>query len=409
MDVRNPLLVFTTGLFALGCADELSAPVISLADANTITTSNDHYVTVHIYSESAGYYRIEGGDCPLINGRLAAGSNDLVIENLMNGSYQNCQLTSHTTPDGLIQSPPLTLPTFTINDITAPILTIDNNSERLLANRFIYRVALRTTENGEATYADQCQAYKTSFRTHTSKDNPYSKVTYGTSNSLVFIDLPEGANDNCSVTVTDINGNTSAIGAFAEMPAIYDYIKLDVNGTPLADQDKPWNNQGTEANYDQWSCVEDKSSGAVWEIKSPDAQSVRYQDYYQTWYDPASPDGNAGYIRPGEEYTSGYVAAINSMNLCGQSNWQVPSRADLLGLARYINATQSFGDPDYPYWDQFFFPEVQDIYAYWTRDVDPQNSQQAYYVIFSPSISNDVLEEPINKNSLLSTRLISYP
>lgn len=69
-----------------------------------------------------------------------------------------------------------------------------------------------------------------------------------------------------------------------------------------------------------WSCVRDKVTGLMWELKTDDS-GPRDKDLLFT---------NIGDGRAGD--SSAYVAAVNATGLCGAGDWRMPTRIELESL-----------------------------------------------------------------------------
>jgi Protein of unknown function (DUF1566) len=136
------------------------------------------------------------------------------------------------------------------------------------------------------------------------------------------------------------------------------------------------------------NCVKDYSTGLIWEGKSPNPSVLTYAGREFTNYDsttslqipnrstgsgfaPTTADINA------ITNTVGYKNAVNSIALCGFSDWRLPTKEELLtlvdtslsseiGRAR-INAT--------------WFPYTSPL-LYWTSAPSASRSYQAWYVVF---------------------------
>jgi Protein of unknown function (DUF1566) len=144
---------------------------------------------------------------------------------------------------------------------------------------------------------------------------------------------------------------------------------------------------GSGGNYGL-NCVKDYSTGLTWEGKSPNPSALTYAGREFTNYDstaslqipnrstgsgfaPTTADINA------ITNTVGYKNAVNSIALCGFSDWRLPTKEELLtlvdtslpsdiGTAR-INAT--------------WFPYTSPL-LYWTSAPSTSRSYQAWYVVF---------------------------
>ena len=170
-------------------------------------------------------------------------------------------------------------------------------------------------------------------------------------------------------------GQLAKVGAGS---AGFDWTKLDTNGEPLAIQNMPWSDGGSETDGNRWSCVRDNVTGLVWEIKVNDSTHLRHQGHTYTWYDPDSPDGNTGTQNGGtcigsDCDTTGFVEAVNAQDLCGASDWRMPTRGELQGIVDYGRFMPSI-DPGY-------FPNTQ-TWFFWSGSPSAGNSSYARVVYF---------------------------
>ncbi len=96
----------------------------------------------------------------------------------------------------------------------------------------------------------------------------------------------------------------------------FSFTKLDSNGNALS------------ASSEEWSCVKDKVAGLVWEVKSDDG-GIHDRDNKYRWGGLTAQ--GAGYGAYYDDWNS-LVEGANEENLCGYSNWRVPTRLELRGI-----------------------------------------------------------------------------
>lgn len=228
-------------------------------------------------------------------------------------------------------------------------------------------------------------------------------------------DYPFGVNDSCTGIVDpnhtwskdenfeslSYHGQDCELGRDTEFPnnddgfAGLSYQKIAQDGKPL----KP---TATE-----WVCVEDKVTGLMWEVKSigdnitgngglHDADN-RYTWYSNNW------DQNGGHVgkwgRGGNlcsDYVDGdpktycntesFIAQVNQVELCGYSDWRLPTVAELSGLINY-GATEPSVDVNY-------FPNTHNA-PFWSSSLIASSNEQARIVNFRfGQVSSSMREEP---------------
>ncbi|CAG22848.1 DUF1566 domain-containing protein [Photobacterium profundum] len=152
-----------------------------------------------------------------------------------------------------------------------------------------------------------------------------------------------GSNDT-GVTQHFVNGEMQdqASDEFPGQDADYGLDSNGKSGFNLVKIDDKGNELTQSA--ENWDCVKDLNTGLMWEVKVDDVASPRYKDRdYElktTTYTPnkndhalatCSTDGNSDFCN-----TEQYVNHINTIKLCGNSDWRLPTaneQFDLLDLS----------------------------------------------------------------------------
>jgi YD repeat-containing protein len=118
-------------------------------------------------------------------------------------------------------------------------------------------------------------------------------------------------------------------------------------------------------------CVQDNVTGLMWEVKTTDGglrdKNKTYTNY-STTYNPSNLYGTA-------TDASGFVAAVNATNLCGYSDWRLPTADELQSIVDYSVASPG------PVIDATWFPNTQD-YLFWSASPYVGDSSSAWVVIF---------------------------
>jgi len=108
-------------------------------------------------------------------------------------------------------------------------------------------------------------------------------------------------------------------------------------------------------------CVKDNITGLVWEGKETSGTRAGGNTYTHLGNGLAND-------------TSGHVAAANTANLCGFSDWRVPTRQELLNIV-------DFGRTTAPTINVSWFPNTA-ASKYWSVESNSTNSDNAWYVSF---------------------------
>ncbi|MEK6747956.1 MAG: DUF1566 domain-containing protein [Pseudomonadota bacterium] len=177
------------------------------------------------------------------------------------------------------------------------------------------------------------------------------------------IPAPTGAQNGCAKpTVT--GGNIAVPNCGWKNYAVYDQFATDGDlraTTPAAIATEPVGYPGQDATtiksfkftklnntgdpvpstggVDAWVCTKDEVTGLYWEHKSDVKSNPRYYQHNYTWYD-SNAATNGGYA--GVESTSScsgvacntekYIQYVNSIKLCGRSDWRLPVMMELYSI-----------------------------------------------------------------------------
>jgi len=157
----------------------------------------------------------------------------------------------------------------------------------------------------------------------------------------------------------------------------FDFTKLCKGGAPANEGNCPPNPlQGSGP--DNWACTRDNVTGLTWEIKID--KGLRSQDNTYTWYREdktynADYSGlkNGGSCEGSDCDTHAYIKAINDMELCGASDWRLPTKSELLSIVDNSRFKPAI--------DERFFPMTLPSY-YWTSSPYPDQPDSAWQVYF---------------------------
>ena len=179
---------------------------------------------------------------------------------------------------------------------------------------------------------------------------------------------------------------------------IFHYQKIAADGSDVTDNNAPW------------SCVLDRTTGLVWEVKNTDTSdnNLNHRDDKFTWYN-SNPKQNGGQIgdwNKGSASCKGYVegkprtychaeqfaSRVNKRGLCGFTDWRIPTRQELSGLVHFGKFQPSI--------EQNYFPYTLDNF-YWTQEPVPGRQLEAWSVDFEFGTTS-----PLRKTDLRPVRLV---
>ena len=200
---------------------------------------------------------------------------------------------------------------------------------------------------------------------------------------------PSGNNADCTgveITQQDCSHGRDAQAAANTLTKIgagavgFDFTKLDVSGTALNIQNLSWNTAGSEANGTQWACVKDNHTGLIWEVKTDvgamdKINNIHHKDNTYQWGGTTA-IGKTASAPFGTYYDdwNGLVDGSNASNLCGFSDWRVPTLTELHSIIHSGVFNPSI--------DTGYFPNTVGS-GYWSSSPAANYSNGARQVIFS--------------------------
>ncbi|HMS27119.1 MAG TPA: DUF1566 domain-containing protein [Burkholderiaceae bacterium] len=143
---------------------------------------------------------------------------------------------------------------------------------------------------------------------------------------------------------------------------------------------------GNNTFYDKTECVRDNTTGLIWQGQTAASTGLRANDQYKSNFDSTAElqkySGTVSiYIAPNQTDVDastnsiGYKNAVNDTNLCGYSNWRLPTKDELLGIVD-SSATAA------PYINTTWFPNTPQYGWYWTSSPYAGHASLAWGVDF---------------------------
>ena len=154
-------------------------------------------------------------------------------------------------------------------------------------------------------------------------------------------DYPSGNNAACTGS-NNLAAQDCSLGRDASSPtkvgdgyAGFDFTKISNSGNPLPAS------AVLGSGPSDWACTRDNVTGLVWEVKA--TSGLRNMNHTYTWYssDSTNNGGSVGAASggtcqtPGRCDTEKYVQDVNTVVLCGHTDWRMPHVKELSGLVDF--------------------------------------------------------------------------
>jgi hypothetical protein len=168
----------------------------------------------------------------------------------------------------------------------------------------------------------------------------------------------------------------------------FDFTKLGSTGNVLSIQNAAWviGGTGTESAGTKWSCVRDNVTGLTWEVKTDSGSAdsdttdsthtnIHHKNNKYRWGGKTALSRDYA-NRQGTHYDdwTGLVDGTNTENLCGGSNWRVPTVEELESIAD-LSIKNLTIDSDY-------FPDATAMVDKYSWSSSPSNNEYAWVLDF---------------------------
>jgi hypothetical protein len=191
-------------------------------------------------------------------------------------------------------------------------------------------------------------------------------------------DEPQGQDAHYGRDAAARAGTLTKVGAGE---AGFDFTKISNAGNELPASAQLGNGPN------DWACTRDNVTGIIWEVKVNDSNHLRHKDHGYTWYFTNSPDGIPGYEGSTSSCnntldgracnTENYMEQVNSVGLCGYTDWRAPSIKELESIVNH--------DRDLLAIDRGYFPSVPisySMFSWWSSSAVASHSLGAWGVNF---------------------------
>jgi len=176
----------------------------------------------------------------------------------------------------------------------------------------------------------------------------------------------------------DAAAGTSALTKVGGGANGFDFTKISNAGAVLPATAVLGSNPG------DWGCTYDNTTGLMWEVKT--TSGLRSQGHTYTWFssNSATNGGAAGTASGGSCFVAGrcdtekFVQDVNATNMCGHSDWRMPTYRELQGLVRLGVS---------PTIDGAYFPNTVSL-LFWSGSPVASSSSYAWGVYFNNGYSS---------------------
>ena len=194
-------------------------------------------------------------------------------------------------------------------------------------------------------------------------------------NLLSFIGLNQDAEVGRDYLA--VSTQISKVGAGS---AGFDFSKINTAGQKMT------------SNAPTWACVQDNTTGLMWEAKTTDGgthEATKTYAWYSTNY--LTNGSDIGESKSGQN-TDTLIKQVNTQKLCGYQDWRLPNKAELDSIINYGTFSPAI--------DAQYFANTQNGY-YWTADSVANGTTSAWAINF-----RDGSESASYKGSMYYARLV---
>ena len=352
---------------------QISGPVVALTSTNAATltfTAPD----ISIDTQLQFSIQVTDNDGASVADEIAVHVNKVnQLPQVSAGSVQTVDELSDVTLTGSASDPDGTIQTVEWRQTTGlPVLLISSNSlsasftapDIETDETLVFTLTITDNDGGESTASVQILVTNVIVATGMLNDTGLQTCSDASVSGLACPVLGfEGQDAAYGRDVAhddDTDGNAG-----------FNLAKVAANGELLA------------ADATEWHCVLDEVTGLYWEVKTDD-DGLQDKDLKYSWYKPTGLNGGNEGSQTLTDCsgvscnTHAYAAAINSMALCGFSDWRVPTKAELESILDYSQT---------PAIDRNYFPYGQSVF-YWTDTSSSTAANFAWLIHFSDGLNS---------------------